>query len=249
MRNEERRLTCRQARCVDNTLCQSVYWQVRTCQLINKSTALRLRIHPGVILRIMSTKLSLSSASPSIWRAAISSPLTGVTISPTHSWPSSTAADTPGTTETIGAKLIVDAASSMTNSPYAELDTPSVKRATTLPSKLAIIDLAQDVANELLHAGFTCLFIKFLVILFEVWLICLPESTSACIFKYTLRNILKCSLNIESPFLRFVYISITRTSLLTSYLHRWWAARGNIKGNPASQKWSIFTRNTNDLLF
>ena len=37
-------------------------------------------------------------------------------------------------------------------------------------------------------------------------------------------TILKCSLNLETPFLRFVYISLTRTSLLTSYLHRCWTA-------------------------
>ena len=35
---------------------------------------------------------------------------------------------------------------------------------------------------------------------------------------------LKCSLNLKTPFLRFVYISWTLTSLLTSYLHRRWAA-------------------------
>ena len=46
--------------------------------------------------------------------------------------------------------------------PSAELDTPSVNTAATLPSlqDLDITDLAQDVANELLHGGFTFLFIE-----------------------------------------------------------------------------------------
>ena len=43
MRNEERRLTCRQTGCVNITHCQSLHWQVRTCQRISKSPALRLR--------------------------------------------------------------------------------------------------------------------------------------------------------------------------------------------------------------
>ena len=43
-------------------------------------------------------------------------------------------------------------------------------------------------ANELLHGGFTYLFIKFLINLFKVWLNCLPAMKSACIFKDTLRN-------------------------------------------------------------
>ena len=67
---------------------------------------------------------------------------------------------------TFGARLTVDAVSSIANSPSAELDTPAVNRAATLPSELAIRDLAQDVANELLHGGFIYLFIKILIILF-----------------------------------------------------------------------------------
>ena len=47
-------------------------------------------------------------------------------------------------------------------------------------------DLAQDVANKLIHGGFTYLFVKFLITLFKVWLICLPGMTSACILKDTL---------------------------------------------------------------
>ena len=40
---EERRLTCRQTRCVNKTLSQSLHWQVCTCQRISKCPALRLR--------------------------------------------------------------------------------------------------------------------------------------------------------------------------------------------------------------
>ena len=54
----------------------------------------------------------------------------------------------------------------MANFPSAELDTPTVNRVATLPSKLAIIDLAEDVANELLHGGFTYIFKKSLIRLF-----------------------------------------------------------------------------------
>ena len=43
-------------------------------------------------------------------------------------------------------------------------------------------------ANKFLHGGFTYLFTKFLIILFTVWLICLPAMTSASIFKDTMRN-------------------------------------------------------------
>ena len=45
-----------------------------------------------------------------------------------------------------------------------------------------------DVANELLHGGFTYSFINFLFISCKVSLICLPAMTSACILKDTLRN-------------------------------------------------------------
>ena len=72
--------------------------------------------------------------------------------------------------------------------PSAELDTLSMNRMSTLPSELAIIGLAQDVANELLHGGFTDLFIKFFTIMFLVWLVCLPLMTSACILRDTFRN-------------------------------------------------------------
>ena len=46
----------------------------------------------------------------------------------------------------------------------------------------------QDVANELLHGGFTYLFIKFKLFYLKEWLIWLPAVTSAWIFKDTLRN-------------------------------------------------------------
>ena len=71
----------------------------------------------------------------------------------------------------------------------------------------------------LLHGGFTYLFIKFVIILFKVWLICLPAMTSACISRMHWGTILKHSLNLETPFLRFVYISSTCAALLTLYFH------------------------------
>ena len=76
---------------------------------------------------------------------------------------SRTAIYTPGTTQTFGARLTLEAVSSIANSPSAELYTPSVNKVATLPSplELVITDLAQDVANELLHVEFTNLFIKF----------------------------------------------------------------------------------------
>ena len=92
-----------------------------------------------------------------------------------------------------------------------------------LPQLYSIFSVMNDVANEQLHGGFTYFFKKFLNILFKVWLICLPATTSA--FSRThWGTILKCSLNSETQFLIFVYISSTRTSLPTSYLHRCWAA-------------------------
>ena len=48
--------------------------------------------------------------------------------------------------------------------------------------------------------------------------------TSACIFKDTLRNHTQVFSNLETPFLRFVYISSTWTALLTSYIQWCWAA-------------------------
>ena len=65
-------------------------------------------------------------------------------------------------TTTFGAELTVDVVWSIANSPSGELDTPSVKRAATLPSELAIQIWCKTwlMANELLHGGFTYLFIK-----------------------------------------------------------------------------------------
>ena len=135
----------------------------------------------------MSTKLSLSSASPSRCRAALSSPLTRLANSPTRSSLSSTAADTPGTTQTFGAKLTVDAVSSIANSPSAELDTPSVKKGATLPSELAIQIWLETWLMSYYMVGLQITYFK-KIILFQIWLICLPAVTSACILKDTLRN-------------------------------------------------------------
>ena len=58
----------------------------------------------------------------------------------------------------------------------------------TLLQLHSIFSIMNDVANELLHDGFTKSFIKFPNHLFKIWLICLPAMTSACISKDTLRN-------------------------------------------------------------
>ena len=64
---------------------------------------------------------------------------------------------------------------------------------------------------------------KFLNIFF-VWLICLSAMTSASISNGTLRNDTQVVLKFRDSIFLFVYISSTRTALLTSYLHRCSAA-------------------------
>ena len=138
MGNEERRLTCRQTRCVNNTLCQSLQWQVRTCQRISKSPALRLRtthcrniahdVDKTIIVISFSLKMTCSTLLASNRSQKFSSSL--LAFSHNHRQ--------PGKTQTNGAKLTVDVVSSIFNSPSADLDTPSVKRAATVPSELAI---------------------------------------------------------------------------------------------------------------
>ena len=56
------------------------------------------------------------------------------------------------------------------------------------PQLHSLFAIMNDMANEILHGGFTYSFKKIVIILFKVWLICLPAMTSACIFKDTLRN-------------------------------------------------------------
>ena len=56
------------------------------------------------------------------------------------------------------------------------------------------------------------------LILFRVWLICLPAMTSACIFKDPLRSHTQAFLEFRNSILTFVYISLTSTALLNSYL-------------------------------
>ena len=53
--------------------------------------------------------------------------------------------------------------------------------------------------NELLHGGFTYLFMKFLKKFFSAWLISLPVMTSACILKDTLRNDTQVFLKFRNP--------------------------------------------------
>ena len=143
MGNEGRRLTCRQTSCVDNTLCQSFHWQVRTCQRIGKCPALRLSIPDcsntahNVNKTIIVINFSFQMTCSTLFTTLM------IHNSSTHSPPSCTAADTPSTTQSFLAKLTVYAVSPMANSPSAEFDTPSVSEAPTLPSELAITDLAR----------------------------------------------------------------------------------------------------------
>ena len=57
-----------------------------------------------------------------------------------------------------------------------------------LADELAVADSTQDKAIGLLHGEYKYWFKKILIIYFQVWLICLPAMTSACVFKYALRN-------------------------------------------------------------
>ena len=69
--------------------------------------------------------------------------------------------------------------------------------------------------------------------------------TSACIFKDTLRNHTQIFLEFKNSILRFVYISFNFNCTL-DFLPSIDAEqrRGNIKGNPASGKWTINISNT-----
>ena len=159
MGNEERRLTCWQARCVDNTFCQRLHWEVSTCQRICKRPAFQLSIadcsDTAHCINKTIIVISFSFQNKMTRSALLNTQIVDTLLA---------FVDTPGTTQTFGARLTVDAVSSIAISPSAEFDTPSVKRAATLPSphKLAVTDLAQEVAKELFNGGFTFLFVKFL---------------------------------------------------------------------------------------
>ena len=80
----------------------------------------------------------------------------------------------------------------------------------------------QDVANELLHGGFTYLFIKIKLFYLIEWLICLPLMTSAWIFKDTLRNrtqvLLKFIDSIIEICLHLINLNCTLDSNISSML-------------------------------
>ena len=69
---------------------------------------------------------------------------------------------------------------------------------------------------------------------------------SACFFEHTLRNNTQVFLKLKDSFLRFVYISSTRPSLLTSSM----LSRGAVasKEIPPHQQWGIITRNIDHFL-
>ena len=119
MRKEERRLTCRQKICVDNTsanvptdklACASASPNVQSSNSASRN---------AVIALMVSTKLLLSVASPPKTRclAALSSPLRWSKKSHTHSSPSFTAADGSRTQQKFGSILTVEVISSIANSP------------------------------------------------------------------------------------------------------------------------------------
>ena len=119
----------------------------------------------------------------------------------------------------IWGKLTVEANSPIANSPSAELDTPLVNEAATLPStaELAIAYSTQDVANGLLKGGFINSFIKnsYIINLKSDQFVCWQSRPHA--FPRTQRGLIpKCCLNLKSPFLRFAYIPSTSTLLFTS---------------------------------
>ena len=164
--NEERRITCRQLGYVDNTFCQRLHSQVRTCQRICKHPALRLSIadrsDTAHDIDETNTVISFSTQNKMTRSTLLTSQM--IQEVSAHSSPSRRAADRSGTTQTFGARLTVEAVSSIANSHSAEIDTPSVIGLATLPSsqELAITDSTHDVANELLHGGFIHSFMKIL---------------------------------------------------------------------------------------
>ena len=85
----------------------------------------------------------------------------------------------------------------------------------------SILRIMIDVANDVLHGGFTYLFTKFLFF-FKVCLICLPAMTSVCIFNDTLRNDTEVFLKIRDSIyeicLNFINSNFTCYFLLSSML-------------------------------
>ena len=166
MGNEEKRLTCRQKRCVDNTLCQLLHWRICTCQCIRKRPALRLSIANlnATIHDIEETIINISFSSQNKMTRGTLLTTQLIKKSWTHSSASRTATDKSGRAQRFGARRTVEAVSSIANSPSAEIATPSLNRTATLPSaqELATASLTQDVANELLRGEFKDSFVKIL---------------------------------------------------------------------------------------
>ena len=186
MSYEERRLTCRQTRCGNNILCQSLNWQVRACQRNSKCPALSLRttrcsnpahnVDKTIIVIYFSFKMTCSTliARNRTWK--LSNTLlaffhsrrqsrSNITIwRQTHRWCSLINHQFPlrWTWNTLSEK-----------GGHSTLRTTiRIWRKTWLMS-FYMVDLH-------IH--------KIVIIFFTVWLICLPAMTSAWIFKDTLRN-------------------------------------------------------------
>ena len=160
--NEGRRLTCRQLRRVDNTLCWFFHWQICNCQRIRKCPPLLFNVSDcSDTAHDINKTINIISLS-SLNMITCSTLLTTQTIQNFSDtifsfWRSHRQT---GKTKELGAKLTVEAFSSIANSPSAELDTPLVNGTATPSSsrELAIADSTRDVANELLHGGsiYTC---------------------------------------------------------------------------------------------
>ena len=188
MGNEERKLTCRQTRCVNNTFCQSLHWQVCTCQRISKRPALTLHtthcsnpahnVNKTIIVIRFSFKMTCSTLLATQRTRTLSYTLLTSFHSRRHSRHNTNIrGQTHPWRSLINGQL-----------PFCRTWHTLSKKDGHSTLRTSHSDLAQDVAKELLHGGFTYLFTKFLIILLKVWLICLPTRTSACIFKDTLRN-------------------------------------------------------------
>ena len=125
MGNEEKRLTYRQTRFVDNTLCQRLHWQIRTCQRIRKNSALRLSmakssdtahyLNETIIVIGLSSENKMTRST--LLTTQLIQKVLDTLLAFLHSHRDF------GHNTNIGARLTNEAVSSIANSPSAELDT------------------------------------------------------------------------------------------------------------------------------
>ena len=137
---------------------------------------------------IMSTKLSLPSASPSRWRAALSSQLAGPTNARTHS--SSFFHSRRHSRNNTNIWSQTHRWRSLINRQFPLCWTWHTlsEKGNHSTLRTSHSDLVQDVAKELFYGGNIFFIHKNPNYFIKVWLLCLPAMTSECIFKDTLRN-------------------------------------------------------------